>query len=163
MTKTTNVFNYVLKDEALTQALAEKSAHIFSDFCLHSHQTLKLYFSGEIGAGKTTFIRYFLRALNITDPIKSPTYTLIERYSTHHLSVLHADLYRLNHPQEIYDLDLFDDNSNIFLIEWPEKGQGILDSADIDLHLFILNATHHLNMSINNALLNEIWQKNPEI
>ena len=94
-----------------------------------------IYLHGELGAGKTTFVRGFLRSLGYAGTVKSPTYTLIESYLFPSINCHHLDLYRLADPYELENLglrDLLDDNS-IFLIEWPEMATGHLPEADIDL------------------------------
>src|SRR5213076_3575969 len=65
-----------------------------------------LYLSGELGAGKTTFARGFLRALGVTEEVRSPTYTLIELYCTGALTAVHVDLYRVRDAAELEALGL---------------------------------------------------------
>ena len=88
---------------------------------------------GELGAGKTTFARGALRALGVTGPIKSPSYTLIETYDPPGVSVIHLDLYRLNDPNELEHLGLADYHRPgfLWLIEWPERGAGRLPKPDL--------------------------------
>ncbi|NNL95777.1 MAG: tRNA (adenosine(37)-N6)-threonylcarbamoyltransferase complex ATPase subunit type 1 TsaE [Xanthomonadales bacterium] len=92
-----------------------------------------LYLQGDLGAGKTTFARALLRALGHSGTVKSPTYGLLEFYELPALSVLHLDLYRIEHPEEIEYLgldDLFNDNT-LMIVEWPEKGAGALPPSDM--------------------------------
>lgn len=97
-------------------------------------QDCKIYLEGNLGAGKTTFSRYFIQAFGVKGAIKSPTYTLIEPYELDDRTILHADLYRLSSPIELFDLGLLEE-AGIWLIEWPEKGEGVLPRADIELKL----------------------------
>jgi tRNA threonylcarbamoyladenosine biosynthesis protein TsaE len=94
-----------------------------------------LYLEGELGAGKTTFARGFLRALGVTEPVRSPTYTLVDVYPTAGLTLLHVDLYRLRDPAELESLGLREwaRPGHIWLIEWPEKGAGRLPAPDLTL------------------------------
>jgi len=87
---------------------------------------------GELGAGKTTFVRGALRALGARGAVKSPSYTLLETYELPGVSVVHLDLYRLVDPAELEQLGLADYHRPDFLwlIEWPERGAGRLPSPD---------------------------------
>ncbi len=123
---------------------------------------VRLYLSGVIGAGKTTFSRYFLHALGIQQPIKSPTYTLVEHYCTEKLPVMtivHADLYRLNMPDELYEIDLLEDQSAIWLIEWPEQGGDLLPSPDLHLHFSVQAETYFLSCVIQSEKGQELFNQ----
>ena len=89
-------------------------------FCIH--------LTGQIGAGKTTFARGFLRAMGINEPVKSPTFTLVETYSIGDLKVNHLDLFRIESTRELEYMGFDDylDDKSILLIEWPESvGEGL--------------------------------------
>jgi len=85
-----------------------------------------LFFYGEIGVGKTTFIKYFINFLQEKNKAKvqeipSPTFTLLNEYQIKELIIKHFDLYRIKKKEELNNLDIFEDISNqITLIEWPE-------------------------------------------
>lgn len=94
---------------------------------------------GDLGAGKTTFARAFLRELGVTGAVRSPTYTLIEPYDLPNRRVLHLDLYRLAGAEEIEALGLREEwDSALLLIEWPDRGEGALPPADLCLQLELL-------------------------
>ena len=92
---------------------------------------------GDLGAGKTTLARALLQRLGVTGPVRSPTYTLIERYSPAAGDVAHLDLYRIADPEELLYLGLDDLAASIrlWLVEWPERGRGALPPADLRIAL----------------------------
>jgi tRNA threonylcarbamoyladenosine biosynthesis protein TsaE len=96
-----------------------------------------LYMQGELGAGKTTCVRSMLRTLGVTAPVRSPTYTLVDRYTLDTLDCVHIDLYRLQSAVEVEELGLRDLTGRGFLmmIEWPEKGGSAVPRADLELRL----------------------------
>lgn len=96
-----------------------------------------LHLVGELGAGKTTLARGLLRAMGVQGPVRSPTYTLVERYPTPEGLVLHLDLYRIADAGELEFLGLDADaaEARLWLVEWPERGAGHLPSPDLLLRL----------------------------
>lgn len=96
-----------------------------------------VYLLGDLGAGKTTLARGLLRAAGVSGTLRSPTYTLMEPYLAGGQAFLHLDLYRLVEPAEVENLGLRDYpvESTIWLVEWPERGQGFLPLPDLRLHL----------------------------
>jgi tRNA threonylcarbamoyladenosine biosynthesis protein TsaE len=121
----------IFKNENELQAFATQLATVIP-------QRFYLYLSGELGAGKTTLTRQLLRQLGVTELIKSPTYTLVETYTTTLALIHHFDLYRLQTIRELEDLALEDyfTEKAIVIVEWPEKGLGGLPIADIVCTLY---------------------------
>ncbi len=96
-----------------------------------------LHLRGELGAGKTTVVRCLLRALGVTGPVRSPSYTLVETYELPALICIHVDLYRLRSAEEVWDLGLRDQAvpNRLFLIEWPEQGGAAVPAPDLEVAL----------------------------
>ena len=92
---------------------------------------------GDLGAGKTTLVRHWLRALGVQGRIKSPTYAVVESYALPAFAVWHLDFYRFHDPQEFEDAGLRDifASPGLKLVEWPDKAAGHLPAADLDLYL----------------------------
>jgi tRNA threonylcarbamoyladenosine biosynthesis protein TsaE len=118
----------LLKTEKETQHLAIKLAQ-----CCPKNKRFIIFLSGELGAGKTFFVRAFIKSLGYKGLVKSPTYTLVERYEISTHPIYHLDLYRLQDPLEILGMGLYDefDQPAIWLIEWPERAISFLPKPDI--------------------------------
>ncbi len=92
-----------------------------------------VYLEGDLGAGKSTFVRALLGARGVGERIKSPTYSLIETYPVAGNSAHHLDLYRIANADELEWLGLPDllDESTLLLVEWPERAAGALPPPDL--------------------------------
>ena len=122
-------WSYALPDEGRLVELAQIMRQ-------NLQAPLVMYLQGELGAGKTTFARALIHALGYSGRVKSPSYGLLESYAAGGFSILHLDLYRIESPAELEYLairDLFNKNS-LLLVEWSEKGAGLLAPADVELH-----------------------------
>lgn len=118
-----------LPDVAATETFAQSFAHC-------AQPPLVVLLSGDLGAGKTTWVRAVLRAWGWTGTVRSPTYTLLETYDTTSVGLVHhLDLYRLRTPEELEDLGLADlwPAPAVWFIEWPAQGAGHLPPADLAL------------------------------
>ena len=92
---------------------------------------------GDLGAGKSTLARALLRALGVQGTIRSPTYTLVERYPVDGGEALHLDLYRIGDPGELDFLGLDASEACLWLVEWPDRGAGSLPPVDLRIELSI--------------------------
>ncbi|HEY5810202.1 MAG TPA: tRNA (adenosine(37)-N6)-threonylcarbamoyltransferase complex ATPase subunit type 1 TsaE [Povalibacter sp.] len=107
-----------------------------------SAQALIVAIQGELGAGKTTLVGGTLNALGFGGIARSPTYTLIEPYESSSRRIFHLDLYRLADPGEVEALGLRDllTADAVLLVEWPERGAGILPAADLTIAIHYVDA-----------------------
>lgn len=119
-----------LQDSAATDALGNNLAQ-----CAPSAAVVFLL--GELGAGKSTLARALLRALGVEGPIKSPTYTLVERYALAEGEAVHLDLYRIAQSEELdfLGLDELVSQARLWLVEWPERGGTALPPPDLEITL----------------------------
>jgi len=123
-----------LPDEEATMQFGKQLANLISQ---NGTEGCVIYLHGELGAGKTTLVRAVLQGLGYHGRVKSPTYTLVERYDVEGKTVFHFDLYRLGDPEELEFMGIRDylDSSAYMFVEWPERGLGYLAPADVDIKL----------------------------
>ena len=149
----------VWKSEADTEAFAARLA---------AQPTLRDAFielHGDLGAGKTTFVRHLLRALGVPGRIKSPTYAVVEPHEMSGpegtLNIWHFDFYRFSDPREWEDAgfrDIFA-RAGLKLAEWPEKAAGHLPVADLALTIDTMaDETRNISITANTATGRELLQ-----
>ena len=130
-----------ITSEKLTKELAKQLTKY-----LKGGEFVFLY--GEMGVGKTTFVKYFINEYqkinNLTQTeITSPTFSLLNEYQVKDIRIKHYDLFRINRKEDINNLDIFEkDNKLITLIEWPQL---IADKQDIKFITLTFNYLNQLN------------------
>lgn len=139
-----NEASFILEDSAATEALGAVLARSEA-----ARAGLVVFLEGDLGAGKTTLARGWLRALGISGPIRSPTYTLIEPYRVDGRELLHMDLYRLRSPDELEGLGLDDypPDRSWWLVEWPAQGGALLPPADLLITLQVDEGKRKVSLS----------------
>ncbi|MFT4257580.1 MAG: tRNA (adenosine(37)-N6)-threonylcarbamoyltransferase complex ATPase subunit type 1 TsaE [Pseudoxanthomonas sp.] len=96
-----------------------------------------VFLQGDLGAGKSTLARALLRALGVQGAIRSPTYTLVERYPVEGGEAWHLDMYRIGDAGELDFLGLDEAVATLWLVEWPEKGGHGLPAPDLRIALSV--------------------------
>jgi len=97
---------------------------------------------GQMGAGKTTFIKELCAQLHCTDAVSSPTYALVNEYSAHNSTIYHLDLYRLKNIDEALDIGITDylNRNSYCFIEWPELIEPLLNPDEtVSIHLSVIS------------------------
>ncbi len=142
--------DFLLDDADATEALGARLAQTLPARAV-------VYLHGDLGAGKSTLARALLRALGVTGTIRSPTYTLVEQYPLPAGGMaLHLDLYRIGDPGELEFLGLDPSETRLWLVEWPERGQGGLPTADLDVVLAVEGAGRRCQLQARSAV-GEAW------
>lgn len=136
----------LLVEEAFGEAAMVLLGNKLGEVCLSSEESsvdqgAVIFLHGQLGAGKTTLTRGLLQAAGHSGAVKSPTYTLVEPYDLSR-PVFHFDLYRLGDPEELEYMGIRDYfvPGNLSIIEWPERGEGVLPSADLDVTITVIPA-----------------------
>ena len=125
-----------LPDSAATEVLAQVLAHT-------QPASAVVYLHGDLGAGKSTLARAWLRALGVEGAIRSPTYTLVEPYLLTDPRwpargrAVHLDLYRIGDAGELEFLALDEGDTVLWLVEWPERGRQGLPAPDLTISLAV--------------------------
>lgn len=131
-----------LHDTQETELFGAELFHSLPSTCL-------VFLHGELGAGKTTLVRGYLRAAGYAGTVKSPTYNLVEEYSLPKRKVFHFDLYRLHDPEELEWIGINDylSQDSVCFIEWPDKGKTYLPKPNTVITLTMQGVGRLMQMS----------------
>lgn len=132
---------------------SEKSYSLLFKFLRNLYtEKLIVFLSGNIGVGKTTFVKYYIKSLNSNKNAYSPTFSLVNEYVVSNLKIYHYDLYRLDNYRELQEIGVdYSLNLNgIHFVEWPNNFMKELPSPDIHINFQALE--YGTFLSINNEL-----------
>lgn len=132
-----------LPDEAATRALGKALAGGLVP-------GLVVYLEGDLGAGKTTFVRGVLAGLGHAGKVKSPTFSLVEPYAVSKIDFYHFDLYRIKDPSGWADSGFRDyfDGRGVCFIEWPTQAPELIPPPDLEVHLRVSDHTGGRDVTI---------------
>ena len=113
---------------------------IFNQINFMTHETVIIYLHGQVGAGKTTFVKSYLNYLDNNSEATSPTFSLVNEYKINDLKIFHYDLYRINSIKELYEIgvDYYFEQAGLHFIEWPDKFASELLVSDFDIYFLSL-------------------------
>ena len=137
-----------IKDSTIDITLEKLTKELAKEFTKYLKGGEFIFLYGEMGVGKTTFVKYFINEYqkinNLTQTeITSPTFSLLNEYQVKDIRIKHYDLFRINRKEDINNLDIFEkDNKLITLIEWPQL---IADKQDIKFITLTFNYLNQLN------------------
>tara|TARA_B100001750_G_scaffold243339_1_gene258374 strand:+ start:201 stop:641 length:441 start_codon:yes stop_codon:yes gene_type:complete len=114
---------------------------IFNNINLKKYKKCIIFLEGEIGSGKTTIVRQYIKSIDSNNTVTSPTFTLIHEYQLNDIKIFHYDLYRINDAKELLEIGLADYliEDAIHFFEWPNNFKSLLPKPNITIELFHIN------------------------
>ena len=125
-------------EELIGEKETEDKAKNFASSIKGFKNSLLINLIGNLGAGKTTFVRGLIQELGFDEFVKSPTFTIVESYESDNLKVFHFDLYRIEDDKELQAIgveDYLTEENAITLVEWPEKSKRYFNNPDYIIEL----------------------------
>ena len=125
-------------EELIGEKETEDKAKNFASLIKGFKNSLLINLIGNLGAGKTTFVRGLIQELGFDEFVKSPTFTIVESYESDNLKVFHFDLYRIEDDKELQAIgveDYLTEENAITLVEWPEKSERYFNNPDYIIEL----------------------------
>ncbi len=123
---------------------------IFNEIRIEKYKKCIVFLNGEIGSGKTTIVREYIKSLNLFDAITSPTFTLINEYQLNGKKVFHYDLYRIKSFYELSNIGMADylNEDAIHFFEWPKDFKSFLPEPNIIIDLTEANPGRLIKITI---------------
>ncbi len=149
-----NQMPIAIRDSKINISSEELTKKLAIEFTKYLKGGEFVFLFGEIGVGKTTFVRYFINELQTSNnlphtEITSPTFSLLNEYQLRNLRIKHYDLFRIKRKEDIKNLDIFEkDNKLITLIEWPQLITDTQNIKSIDLTFSYLNDLNDRSVDI---------------
>ena len=125
-------------EELIGEKETEDKAKNFASLIKGFKNSLLINLIGNLGAGKTTFVRGLIQELGFDEFVKSPTFTIVESYESDNLKVFHFDLYRIEDDRELQAIgveDYLTEENAITLVEWPEKSKRYFNNPNYIIEL----------------------------
>ena len=139
----------------LFEHVAQRDLEDISRQCLKEAGGQKIWlFFGEMGAGKTTFVKELCRQLGVTDTMGSPTFSIVNEYAAPHGKVYHFDFFRIKNEAEAFDIgtEEYFYSGNYCFIEWPEKVAGLIPENHVKVELRLESETlRTIALSVNDG------------
>ncbi len=122
---------------------------IFNKINFKRGSSVIIYLHGQVGAGKTTFVKTYLNYLEKNSEITSPTFSLINEYTMKDIKIFHYDLYRISSVKELYEIgiDYYFEQEGLHFIEWPDKFINQLPAASFAIHFKLLDNSRLIKIS----------------
>lgn len=130
--------------EIYSSSSEEQTQRVGVNFALRLVPGDVVAFYGDLGAGKTEFIKGICLGMHVREIVSSPTYTIVNQYvgedrKQHDVEIYHIDLYRIESPTELAEIgieEIFDDHESIKLIEWAEYAEPVLPQSRYEVHFY---------------------------
>ena len=121
-----------------------------ANFILSKNSYSKFLIKGEMGAGKTTFIKKLCKYLEVQDIVTSPTFSIVNEYNSNFGIIYHFDFYRIESLQEVFDLgyERYFYSTNYCFIEWPENISSLITNDFIEIEILCKNSKRIINIAI---------------
>lgn len=142
-----------MKDITHTTYTPEETKQLAADFAKNLHGGEVVFLTGDLGSGKTTFVRGVAEAFGFHQPVRSPSFTIVNRYPVSRGEIkqmLHVDFYRIDDPSEIVPLALEEElgrPDTVTFVEWPEKAKGLMHEPSDEISFFADGEVHHITLS----------------